>query len=243
MNYDLPWAIVRLVQRAGRVDRIGQVSDKILCCSFLPADGIEQIIRLRARVRQRLIENAEVLGTDEEFFEDDKNERPIIDIYNEKAEVLEREDDSEVDLASYAYQIWKNAVDSNQSLAKIVSDLPPVVYSTRSHIPSITSPEGVLVYMRTSEGNDSLAWIDRNGKNVTQSQLAILKVAECSPNTPAMPRPPEQHVLVQLGVEHIVAEEKVVGGQLGRPSSARFRTYERLKRYAGTLKGTLSRIR
>jgi hypothetical protein len=30
-----------------------------------------------------------------------------------------------------------------------------------------------------------------------------------------------------------------VGGQLGRPSGARFRTYERLKHYAETVKGTL----
>ncbi|GIW56149.1 MAG: hypothetical protein KatS3mg082_2553 [Nitrospiraceae bacterium] len=30
-----------------------------------------------------------------------------------------------------------------------------------------------------------------------------------------------------------------MGGQLGRPSGARFRTYERLKRYAEQIKGTL----
>src|SRR5262249_11267772 len=41
------------------------------------------------------------------------------------------------------------------------------------------------------------------------------------------------------GVELIAAEEKTVGGQLGRPSGARFRTYERLKRYAEHMKGTL----
>jgi hypothetical protein len=40
VNYDLPWAIIRLIQRAGRVDRIGQQSDQILCYSFLPADGV-----------------------------------------------------------------------------------------------------------------------------------------------------------------------------------------------------------
>ena len=34
-------------------------------------------------------------------------------------------------------------------------------------------------------------------------------------------------------------EEKQVGGQLGRPSGARFRTYERLKRYAEEVKDTL----
>jgi hypothetical protein len=37
----------------------------------------------------------------------------------------------------------------------------------------------------------------------------------------------------------IVTEEKSVGGQLGRPSGARFRTYERLKRFADQIKNTL----
>jgi superfamily II DNA/RNA helicase len=68
VNYDLPWAIIRLIQRAGRVDRIGQLSDTIYCYSFLPADGVERLIRLRARVRERLQQNAEVVGTDEAFF-------------------------------------------------------------------------------------------------------------------------------------------------------------------------------
>jgi hypothetical protein len=44
---------------------------------------------------------------------------------------------------------------------------------------------------------------------------------------------------VGKGVELIIEEEKTVGGQLGRPSGARFRTYERLKRYADEIKGTL----
>ena len=49
VNYDLPWAIIRLIQRAGRVDRIGQKAEEIYCHSFLPADGIERIINLRGR--------------------------------------------------------------------------------------------------------------------------------------------------------------------------------------------------
>jgi superfamily II DNA/RNA helicase len=67
INWDLPWAIIRLIQRAGRVDRIGQNAEKILCYSFLPAEGVERIINLRLRLRQRLQENAEVVGTDEAF--------------------------------------------------------------------------------------------------------------------------------------------------------------------------------
>ena len=107
VNFDLPWAIIRLIQRAGRVDRIGQKSDKILCYSFFPAQGVENIIRLRARVRQRLSENAEVVGTDEAFFEDEREKQSLLALYHEKSGILDGDADNEVDLASYAYQIAK----------------------------------------------------------------------------------------------------------------------------------------
>ncbi len=238
VNYDLPWAIIRLIQRAGRVDRIGQQAENILCYSFLPAEGVERIIRLRARVRQRLQENAEVVGTDEAFFEDDRNDGAVLALYHEKAGILDGDADTEVDLASYAYQIWKNAATADPALQKIIPDMPPVVYSTRAHQPSEKAPAGVLVYSRTAEGNDALAWIGQNGNSVTESQFAILQAAACSPDTPALPREEKHHPLVQKAVELIIAEEKSVGGQLGRPSGARFRTYERLKRYAEAIKDT-----
>jgi len=239
VNYDLPWAIVRLIQRAGRVDRIGQKAERILCYSFLPADGVERIIRLRARVRKRLKENAEVVGADEAFFEDDQNDRAIIQLYHEKAGILDGEADSEVDLASYAYQIWKNAITADPGLQKIIPELPPVVFASKPHQSTDKEPAGVLVYMRTGDGNDALVWVDKTGKSVTESQLAILKAAECTPKTRALPRQEDHHALVQKAVEQIATEERSAGGQLGRPSGARFRTYVRLQRYAEQVKGTL----
>ena len=239
VNYDLPWAIIRLIQRVGRVDRIGQHSEKIFCYSFLPADGVERIIKLRARVRQRLQENAEVVGTDEAFFEDDRNDQKILDLYHEKAGILDADDDTEVDLASYAYQIWKNAITEKPELQKLIPEMPPVVYSTKEVDASGKKPEGALVYLRTPEGNDALAWIDKKGAMVTESQLAVLKAAECTPDVPPLPRLDNHHELVEKAVKLVIEEEKVVGGQLGRPSGARFRTYERLKRYADDVKGTL----
>lgn len=239
VNYDLPWAIIRLIQRAGRVDRIGQKAEQILCYSFLPADGVERLIRLRSRVRQRLRENAEVVGTDEAFFEDEGEREKLIDLYNEKAGILDGDADTEVDLASYAYQIWKNAIDADPTLQKTIPELPSVVYSTKPFTPQGDRPEGALVYLRTAQGNDALAWVDKAGNNVTQSQFEILKAAACEPDTPALPRQEEHHAIVAKAVEHVAAEEKQVGGQLGRPSGARFRSYERLKRHAEKVKGSL----
>ncbi|KYC34769.1 NgoFVII family restriction endonuclease [Scytonema hofmannii PCC 7110] len=238
VNWDLPWAIIRLIQRAGRVDRIGQNAEKILCYSFLPAEGVESIINLRGRLRQRLQENAEVVGTDEAFFEDDATQ-VILDLYNEKSGILDGEEDTEVDLTSEAFQIWKKATDDNPALRKTIEEMPNVVYSTRTHIPQPVQPEGVLLYMKTTEGNDSLIYVDRKGNSVTQSQLAVLKMAACEETTPAIPRDEQHHELVKKGASLLAEEEKNAGGQLGRPSGARFRTYERLKSYAQEMKGTL----
>ena len=239
VNYDLPWAIIRLVQRAGRVDRIGQKAENILCHSFLPVEGVERIINLRARVRARLHENAEVVGTDEAFFEDEDDKKAIVELYNEQAGLLDDELDNDVDLASYAYQIWKNAITEDPSLEGDVSKLPSVVYSTQPHLPTETEPEGALIYMRTGEGNDALAWVDRNGESVTESQFAILQTAACKPDTLALPPLEEHHDLVRKGTELIITEERSIGGGLGRPSGARFRVYERLKQYAKKVEGTV----
>lgn len=241
VNYDLPWAIIRLVQRAGRVDRIGQMAEDILCYSFLPAEGVERIINLRGRVRARLQQNREVVGTDEAFFEDDGEEdnETIVNLYNETAGLLDDAQDNDVDLASHAYQIWKNATTQDPSLEKIVPALPSVVYSTQPHVPTDNEPEGALVYIRTGQENDALAWIDRSGQSVTESQYAILQAAACEPDTEALPPFEEHHRLVEEAARLIVSEERTVGGQLGRPSSARFRTYERLKDYASEVEGTL----
>ena len=239
VNYDLPWAIIRLIQRAGRVDRIGQKADEILCHSFLPAEGVERIIDLRGRVRTRLKQNAEVVGADEAFFEDEEDDQTIINLYHERAGILDGDPDGEVDLASHAYQIWKNAISANPRLQKAVTELPDVVFSSRQHTPIGQRPEGVLAFMRTADGNDALAYIDRDGRSITESQLEILSAAECRPDTPAQPHHETHHQLVEEGVEHVVREEKRVGGQLGRPSGARYRTYTRLKQYSEAIKGQL----
>jgi superfamily II DNA or RNA helicase len=246
VNYDLPWAIIRLIQRAGRVDRIGQQASTIDCYTFLPADGIERIIRLRARVRQRLIENREVVGTDEQFFEDAGETQFLQNLYTETAGVFDDVADTEVDLASYAYQIWRNATAANPGLKTKVENLPNVVYTARN-IDDRTAPPmqttgghvppGVLVYLRSASGNDALAWVDKQGNSVTQSQLTILKAAECTLDTQAVQRSEQHHTLVQQAFKLVEQHDALAGG-LGSIRGARFRVYEALKRYHTHLQRT-----
>ena len=248
VNFDLPWAIIRLIQRAGRVDRIGQKAEEIFCYSFLPADGVEQLIQLRSRIRQRLLENAEVVGTDEAFFEDE-DANTIRNLYTEQQGVLDDADD-EVDLASYAWQVWKQATQDNPDLARTIESLPPVVYSakaftldgTRFPLLGVDAANGgALVYVKSPEGNDHLAWVGPNGKTVTESQFTVLRAAECEPDTPAVARAEHHHDWVATGLQLAVSQDKAVGGGLGRPSSPRRRSYERLKPYATEQMKTLFR--
>ena len=105
----LCWAVDRSIQRAGRGDRIGQQANEILCYSFLPAEGVDRLINLRGRLRQQLQKNAEVVGTDEAFFEGASDD-VMLDLYNEKSGILDEEEDSEVNLTSEAFQIWNDAI-------------------------------------------------------------------------------------------------------------------------------------
>jgi superfamily II DNA or RNA helicase len=229
LNYDLPWAIIRLIQRAGRVDRIGQKAEQILCYSFLPEEGIEQIIGLRTRLTNRIKQNAEVVGSDETFFDGDPVN--IHDLYNERSGILDDEEDAEVDLASYAYQIWNNAIELDPTLKKIIPDLPNVVYATKTNATK-SNKDGVIVYARTSDDHDSLAWLDSDSKIITQSQLSILRAAECSPNTEPLNKLEHHHLLVQNGIKHIREEEmKNTEGTLGKKSGVKYRVYMRLDRY------------
>ena len=229
INYDLPWAIIKLIQRAGRVDRIGQKSDLIRCYTFLPAEGIDKIINLRDRLIDRLRENAEVVGTDDRFFKAAGRQKTL-DLYHENAGIL-NDDDDDVDLTSHAYQIWNNATQNNPRLAKTVSSLPNSVFSSRMHAPSGDRPDGALIFVRASDDSDRFAYVNADGDVVSESQLEILAAAECKPETAAMPHPDYYHNLVAGSVKRLVKAEKKIGGQLGRPSSAKFKTYTRLKDY------------
>ncbi len=246
VNYDLPWALIRLVQRAGRVDRIGQKADSIFCYSFFPADGVEKIIKLRQRLLHRLHENEEVVGSDESFFEDQHADDAdgLQNLYNEKSGILDEPDDDEVDLTSEAYEIWAAAIKEHPSLRQKIEALPDVVYSTKPHTPDperlAFTPPGVLVYVRTAQENDALLWLDESGQPVTESPVRVLRAAACTAETPALSRRADHHPLVAQALTIVHDERsKTPTGQLGRKTGARYKAYERLNEFLRHRQGDL----
>lgn len=229
VNFDLPWAIIRLIQRAGRVDRIGQEAADIYCYSFFPADGVEEIIRLRQRLNNRINENAALVGADEIFFEG--NEKNLRDMFNERAGVLDEEDDGDVDLSSQAYQIWKNATDANPSLKKIIPGLQNMVYSTKAV--SDAGMGGVVTYARTHNDFDVLTWLAEDGSVVCNSQKRILQAMACQLDTPRAEPLTNHHELVSTAVRQIEDDtaDPTTAGILGNRFSTRYRIISLLEHY------------
>jgi len=243
VSYDLPWAIIRLIQRAGRVDRIGQTAPDIYCYTFLPADGIEKVITLRKRLGQRLSQNAEVIGTDEQFFPDDKVNGAIADLYAEKPGALGG-DEGDTDLTSTAFEVWNRAAAADPALCKTIAAMPDVVHSTRQALPTEQTEleeaaDSVLLYLRTDANQHYLAHVGPDGKIINQSASAIFDAARCEPDTPALPRTPGHFDLVDAGARFIVREGRSIGGQLGSRNAPRSRTYERLNDYRREISGML----
>ena len=62
INYDLPWNPMRLVQRQGRIDRIGSQHERIYMRTIFPEDRLEDLLRLEERIRQKIALAAQSVG-------------------------------------------------------------------------------------------------------------------------------------------------------------------------------------
>lgn len=193
VNFDLPWAIIRLIQRAGRVDRIGQQAEDIMVYSLCPTEGVEAVIDLRGRIRRRLSQSASVFGSDERFFGDKEEEQQVRGLFDENAPMAEWQDE-ELDYTSKAYEIWQRAEREHPQLARRAEALPDQVHATRE---AGSDKEGVMAYMRSAQGADRILFREAKEKRtVGLSPLEALDRTACAPHTEGRARRDDHHDLV-----------------------------------------------
>ncbi|MDD9864581.1 MAG: NgoFVII family restriction endonuclease, partial [Gammaproteobacteria bacterium] len=230
----LPWAIIRLIQRVGRVDRIGQ-ENTIYCYCFLPEEGINKVIDLRGRLQARLQENAELIGSDEQFFEGDR-----VNLQHAYDEQLDLDGEDETDLISRCYAIWLQATKNDDALRKKIEALPDVVYSAKALPAKESSASGLLAYIKTSHQQHILVRMDERGEVVSHSQSKILDLLACEKDERQATPAANHFDLLQRAVAHVRSDEAgSVGGALGGPRSVRNRVYSGIKRALERHQGTL----
>ena len=54
VNYDIHWNPVRIIQRFGRIDRLGSINEKVQLVNFWPNVELDEYIKLEKRVRTKM---------------------------------------------------------------------------------------------------------------------------------------------------------------------------------------------
>jgi HKD family nuclease len=202
LNWDLPWTIIKIIQRAGRVDRIGQTSDVIHALSFMPHEGVDDRIALIRRLSNRLRTNQEIFGGSEDIlrldFADD--EFDLLGLFDGKKEIEAYE--GEVDYGSYALGIWDGATQAERDLAV---GLPAGAATTKYSLDeTLVSLAHAKVIQSEQAPVDLIAAMDSDGKIRTLTQLEALKMtsatAEAVAAEPIQGHFDHVHEILKLGI-------------------------------------------
>lgn len=65
INYDLHWNPTRMIQRAGRIDRIGSPYMEIYVYNFFPEDELEELLKLVQALQSKIIDIDDSVGLDQ----------------------------------------------------------------------------------------------------------------------------------------------------------------------------------
>jgi hypothetical protein len=97
LNYDLHWNPVRLIQRFGRIDRIGSEHDVIWGMNFLPETGLERNLQLATVLKHRIQEIHDTIGEDAAILDRSErlNEGAMYSIYEGQSNQLSLFDDED----------------------------------------------------------------------------------------------------------------------------------------------------
>ncbi|GBG14230.1 ATP-dependent RNA helicase [Novimethylophilus kurashikiensis] len=96
INYDIHWNPVRIIQRFGRIDRIGSPNKHIQLVNFWPNMELEEYINLEQRVSGRMV-LLDVSATGEENLIEQQSGNPMNDLEYRRKQLLKLQD-SVIDL-------------------------------------------------------------------------------------------------------------------------------------------------
>jgi len=122
INYDLHWNPVRMIQRAGRIDRLGSPFAKLTIYNCFPEEGLEELLHLLERLQQRIADIDRTVGLDasvlgevihprslEELRRIKAGDRKVLEELEQAAELLST-DEMKLPLLLYLQSIGEQAV-------------------------------------------------------------------------------------------------------------------------------------
>jgi len=173
INYELHWNPVRIIQRIGRIDRIGSENDKIWVYNFFPQTQADLQINVIEKIKRRMNEIQSRFGDDTRSVSQDEAlvEKRFFNIYSEDKKALE-----EIEKESLAAKQRLNWIKLKVKYPEeyvIAQDLP---YLVRCGL--ISKNKGVIAYCRTDD-YQKLFLAGGSGEIKDRNEWNILSSLEC----------------------------------------------------------------
>jgi superfamily II DNA or RNA helicase len=151
INYDLHWTPIRMIQRAGRIDRLGTQFDTLHIYNSFPQDGLETMLNLVKRLQDRIRDIDRTVGLDASILGEAISTRSL-----EQLRRLQDEDQSvidelerEIELVSTDEMKLPLVVYLQQMGLERVQSIPRGIGSGLAHSPK--RPQGVFFAFQAGE--------------------------------------------------------------------------------------------
>ena len=131
LNYDLHWNPVRLIQRFGRVDRIGSEHDQIFLHNMWPDTDVDDELELTDRLTNRIQAFHDVIGLDNKLLSETErlNQEAMYRIYSEQ-ELPEIDDGfDELAVNQRAISLLQRIQEEDEELWQTIEKLPDGIRS------------------------------------------------------------------------------------------------------------------
>jgi superfamily II DNA or RNA helicase len=189
INYDLHWNPVRLIQRFGRIDRIGSDYEIIRGLNFLPEVGLERNLGLQQRLQIRIQEIHDTIGEDAAILDASErlNESAMYAIYQpgEATDLLfDQEESGDLMDLGEAEEMLRLIRREDPKEFERIAKLPDGI---RAGKPS--SVFGSYVLCRSGRHHRGYV-LDAAGKVVMGDMPQILGLIKCGPEVDPLPLSP-----------------------------------------------------
>lgn len=207
INYDLPWNPVKIVQRIGRLDRIGSPYDVIHVYNFFPEDELESLLGLLQRLYEKLDAINRSVGLDSSVLGEPPNPKDfgyIRDIFAQKKAVFdELEQLSELAMGEFMKDELLKYL--QQEGWKKISKIPNGVGSGIRR----ENKKGVFVAFKDKERH-YWYFYDLNEDKIIENRLECIKIIRCSKDEPFVEPPPDINLykVIKKVKNHIISRLK-----------------------------------
>jgi superfamily II DNA/RNA helicase len=192
-NYDIPWNSTRLMQRIGRINRIGTRHDAIFIYNFKPTAQSEKLIELSKKAFIKLQTFHHSLGEDSKIYTK-AEEVGSVSLFEENSE-------SQIDEELLFLEEIRAYKEANPKTFKQIQKLPQKMRVQRAKRDGATS----FVFIKNSES--------KNYFKVFENQVAPVNFVEMAKNIKASQEEKSALPLQEIHYEHVKLAREYFDGE------------------------------